>query len=65
MARWAEAAVDSPLVSSRDGLRGFPVGRDLGRQEPVQGNYPTMAKGEERGERGERKLKKIKRSEED
>lgn len=31
-ARWAEAAVDSPFVSSRDGPRGRPAGRDLGRQ---------------------------------
>lgn len=56
MARWDEAAIDSPFVSSRDGPRGFPVGRDLGRQEPGQGNYPTVGTGEERGERGRKEV---------
>lgn len=42
---WAEAAVDSPLISVRDEPTELPAGRRLGRQGLLQGKYPTAGKG--------------------
>lgn len=51
LARCAEAAVDSPLISViTDQPSGLPEGRGLRRQGLLRSHYPTVGK---RGERGE------------
>lgn len=45
LAGWAEAAVDSPLISVRDVPTELPGGRRLGRQGLLQGKYSTVGKG--------------------